>query len=377
MTAEFTRRVGGEYYRTPEAIAPQMFLEDNRSPEAIAGRAKWEENRRLKRQILTVACSDSRVVLIEPPREIAIRAVSAGIDPEEFLPAIENPNVEAINLMGHHSGKDLKRGEAPSGCGGMGVRKELSTGKTPKADIERWVIEHVEDADPLLHLLSLGKKVLATTEKKMLFSSQDQLDKTVYPIFAYLNQLITPASVDLNDFRAEIAYAQGIPHLIRDQLMGSAFDEYLLSYYQERFPKFHSWAEVDTYSQESQNPGIYLVTTNIRPAQVCYPHLSEKPGDMFVTTVPRRKNVARDRIEITDEAIENVLCQAQYPISHFSKLLTILIETGDMEQSLRIAGKLKQKSWAIPWFQRSNTQIMIGQIRRGILEDIQILPKAA
>lgn len=369
---EIGRSAGGEFYIDREAITVESLLSDNRSPEAEKRRTEWEENRENKRLTLLATCSDARIITPNPTSSVVVRSIAAGRSLEPFGKLISHKSIDNVHIMGHHAGNAVIEGEAPKGCGGLGIKEDqVKHDKVPHSEVEEWVAENVCHPDSLYHAFIKASDVQEFTDKEILLSTQDHLDHTIYPMAGFLGGLQAPIHYeDFSQYKSSDIYRKGIPSLPSSELIGTSFDDYLKKYYEEQLPKhLFDYSEHDRTSQEVQSPRILLVTTNVRPPEVCYPELTRRPNKVFVETLAREK--INDEIVITDKDIRNVVTQAMYPISHFPKLKTLFIETGDIEQSIKIARAFEERTWFTPWMESKSTQIIIGESKAGKLQDIR------
>lgn len=372
-TSEQGRQIGGEFYINREAVTIESLLSDNRSPEAEKRRTEWEENRENKRITLLNTCSDARIITPNPTSSVVVRSIAAGRSLEPFGKLISHKSIDNVHIMGHHAGNAVIEGEAPKGCGGLGIKNDqIRHGKIPHTEAEEWVSENVCHSDSLYHAFIKASDVQEFTDKEILLSTQDHLDHTIYPMAGFLESLKAPIHYeDFSQYKSRDIYRLGIPSIPSSELKGSSFEEYLDKYYQEQLPRLLSqYSEHDRTSQEIQNPKMLLITTNVRPPEVCYPNLTRKPNTVFVETLARTK--VNDEIHITDGDIKSVLTQAEIPILHYNnRLTTVYIETGDMAQSLRIAKAFEEKPLFVPWMERKGTQILLGETKAGKLQAIQ------
>ncbi len=374
---ELGRRVGGEYYSVREGVSARSLLEDNRSQRAVEGRALHAANKAAGRLILVSRCSDSRNVSTEPEGESVIRSVDGAPNFGSFSSALLDPIYSGVVSEGHFGGENEIEGRSPQGCGGRGVKDKLLKGANPQNDIEQWVQEHVAHSDLVLDLFQRSGQVLRQTGKDLLLVARDHLDQTIYPIMAFLKEPLTPPTVNMQEYDPAAVYKDGIPHLTSGQLKDSVFEDYLNDYYSKRFPALHRFGLFDRTSQLTQNPGILLITTETMPAEIWLPNLADQPGRIFVETLARTRDPETGRIKVVEEDLNCVVKQTDYPISHFSKLETIIIVTEETAQSERVLAHLKQKDKFKIWAEGSKHKLIVGQINNGVLNEIKTFPTAA
>lgn len=377
VNSETGRNVGGEYYSVREGVSERSLLEDNRSSTAVEGRALHAANKAAGRLILVSSCSDSRNLSTEPERESVIRNVDGAPNFNSFSSALIDPIYSGVILEGHFSGDKEIEGQSPEGCGGRGVKDKLLKGAVPQNDIEQWVQEHVSHSDLILDLFERSGQVSRQAGKDLLLVARDHLDQTVYPVMAFLKEPLTPPTVNMQEYDPAVVYKDGIPHLTSGQLKGSVFEDYLNDYYSKRFPSLHRFGLFDRTSQLTQNPGILLITTETMPAEIWLPNLAETPGRIFVETLARTRDPETGRIQVAEKDLTCVVKQTDYPISHFSKLETIIIVTEEATQSQRVLAHLKQKDKFKRWAEGSRHTLIVGQINNGVLSEIRTLSAAA
>jgi hypothetical protein len=349
-----------------EQVSTETLITDTQSVEAYQRRREWEQNRAKKELILLDTCSDSRIITPNPKQSVVIRSISAGRDLEPFSPLLKHPSVKAIHILGHHAGIEVIDGEAPRGCGGLAVKEKQLQGSKAHSDVEKWVAKNVCHSDSLLVAIDKAKQALLHTNKDTLVSTEDHLDGSIFPML-----LIKDTNFGIRNYDPSYTYSNGIPVLPSEQIDNSPFADYLNEYYEKQFPELFYFSEHNRKSLEVQNPHMLMITTNIRPPEVCYPQTTGKPNTVFVETLARTKNRALgDKVEIQPKDIENVIDQAEYPVSHFSNLKTVYIETGDIDQSRRVATKMFERPWFVQWFGKENKKIIVSATRAGLIEEI-------
>lgn len=357
---------GRETHISFERVSTETLLADNQSLKAYKRRSEWGENRARRELTLLDTCSDSRIVTPNPTQSVVIRSIAAGKDLEPFTPLLNHRSVKNIHILGHHAGTETLEGEPPKGCGGLDVKEKELNGKIPMSDVEKWVSKHVCHSDSLLVALDKTKDALKYANKDILLSTQDHLDHTIYPM-----KLIRNTNFGLENYDPAEIYRNGIPVLPSEQIDNSPFGQYIKNYYENQFPDLYFFSEHSQKTQKIQNPHLLLITTNIRPPEICLPNTTRKPNSVFVETLARSKNKEMgDKLDIRKKDIEEIIDQAQYPISHFSNLSTVYIETGDLEQSRKVADSFTQRQWFLNWYDSGNKKIIIGSIKAGIIKEI-------
>ncbi len=370
------KSVGGEFCLPREPISPESLLRDNQSLEADRRRQEWEENRVAKQLTLILTCSDARLFTPNPTSSVIIRSIAAAKPLKSFVGLINHKSIDNVLILGHHSGMSLSKGAPPEGCGGLGVRKnQVKEAKRPRSSVERWVVKNVVHSDVLKQAYAKAKEAQELTGKEILLATQDHIDFTIYPMAALLEDFRLAdhmRNVDLTNYDQSQVYAEGIPHLPTGTLRGSSFEAYLAKYDQALATYHAQKFGHDRTAQEIQRPKILWFTTDIRPPEVRCPETTRRPNTSFVITLAREK--LSNGVHILNADIIEAMIQAEYPIHHFGRSIkTIFVETGNYEESRRVAMSLLRKDDVRDWIKTAGIQIIIAETRAGKFTNIDYL----
>ncbi len=354
-------------------ITVESLRRDNASVEANLRRREWELNRARKQLTLVATCSDARIMTPNPTSTVVIRSIAGGRDLTPFRGLLSHDSIQNILILGHHSGNKSVKGDAPEGCGGLGVRKSQLRNRTEtKNEVGRWVEEHVSHYDALKVALDKARQAQGLTNKEIVLATQDHLDHTIFPMAAYLKDLTLPKHIRGIDFEAydpKDLYQEGIPSLPADTFEGTTFDEFMSKYF--RFLQAHYMTPYahDRTGQETQNPRMLMITSDVRPPEVCYPETAGETNRVFVETLARDK--FDNGVSIPEVDQKNTIAQAEYPVSHFHNMDTIFIVTGNMTESQKFAQRLLDKHWMTDWKERQGTQVIVGETKAGLLRQTE------
>lgn len=365
-------------------ITPQGLLGYNRSPQAEANRIKWEEARRNGELIAYLRCSDARL------KPVGINAVSWG-----SIAAADEPDTKfavgrgtkASIALAHFDGDTVKPGEMPTGCGGLKAKEEAKKNgnQNEQVGIHRYVKDNIVHEDMIIQAWLSAENIAAISGKPSLAAVQDHLTLQIYPIALFTPQgegtMRTVSRVRAKDTLARSydpkkIYENGIP-TISESYLTDVFGEIMqqnMEDMREINSKYPNLREI----QKVQRPRTILFSTDIRSARVKYPVLSSVPGSIFKLIVPRGK--IEGTLQITDEDLENSLNQLEYPITHaiknyenpdesFSNTDRLIIETGNLDLSKRVAQKAMEKEWMRKWLELKDRKIIVVQAIAGIVSD--------
>lgn len=363
-------------------VTPKSLYEQNHSPEARLLLAQWEVVRVNGKLIAYYRCSDARL------KPAGIGAVSwgsiAGADEPDTKFATSRGTQGSVAL-GHFDGDTAIQGEMVTGCGGLLVKREVGTQKN-HIDAKKFVAETVRHEDVLIQSLLSAENVAILSGKPALASIQDHLTLQMYPIALFLpigegmTQTISRVRArDIADknYDPQRLYANGIP-TIDISVLPEMFQEILLQNFKDmqdmnsRYPDLRKLQKV-------QNPKAILWSTDIRSARVKYPTLSSPPGSIFKVIMPREK--IEGNISIQEEDIKKCLEQLSYAITHaidnsnnpggaFSDTKNLIIETGSIDESVRLARRAMDELWMKKWTKLGeDRRIIVIQSVAGVVAD--------
>ena len=361
-----------------DAITPDFLLGDNQSQKAEEGRMAWNKNRRNGKLALVEACSDSRIILPPPSRIAVIRSITAAFPKDGFRDLIDADGMNVGVVMTHYDRRTVVPGKKPNGCGGLNARDAFENGDrkaSTEEGIHKFVEQQIKTSDPTIQAARAASEMSEHTTNPILFLTQDTITG-----FPYLQGIFQEGKIStlafpiqqLWNYDEQALYADGIPFLEEHVIPDYALE--FLQSIRNRAQGYQRAYDSFTKRQEEQNPPLMIISTDHRPAALRYPSL-DVPGQYFCITFPRKKDRIESTIQIPIEDLLVALDQTEYPITRFTNMRKILIETGDMNKSLEVAEALAGKTWMKPWLDMGNT-IMIDQTQAGITLDIQELKAA-
>ncbi len=371
------------------SITPESLLQDNRSPLATEAMKQWREARSNGDLTIWWGCADARL-LRNPKKSIHLASIATGGDRKPYEKLLNDERVQGIIVVNHYA-KDpesaRKPGEIwiPEGCGGLSAKGQLLNGMPLDSDADQSILgyinKHVSHPDVVFQAYTAASLTAEHTDKPVLAVAQNHLDGSIIPVAAFLDRgrVVIPATplhrLFMDQYDPQAIYSNGIPRLTEDRIP-EIFMESLAeaeSYAQRLRQEYPNLAE----TQRTQNPGAVVITTEIKPLGAMLPDHFSRPDSAFRLTVPR--GVIE---ETTSQHYSDALNQAEYPLLHsvenagtnkgFSKLDTILIETGRMQLSEDLAEKLlREHPVARQWIGMQGKQIIIAETRAGEIQTIR------
>lgn len=370
-------------------ITPKALYEDNHSEQA--GRLRQEREKARRKGDLTAyfSCGDARIFTPKPESSMSIRSIAAGGSKIPYERLVNNRGVARIVVLDHHDGDTVKPGQKPNGCGGLAAKEQVNGDKPGQKDGILEYIEHeVKHPDVIIQALLTAEEIARITDKPVMAATQDHLTEIIYPIAVFLEKgnhkltAIRLGDIAGDQYNPTRLYADGIP-VLPDYLIPPNFLELLeanrkeVAYLEKHYPNLRK-------KQKVQNPKMVVITTAIMSMRVRYPTISQEPGSLFKLNVPRKKEGTHTSISHAD--LTRTLNQAQYPIQHsvknhddptkpFSATNTVLIETGDMDLSRKLAGEAVEKPWMKDWLSLPDHQIIVARTQAGITSEIEQFTK--
>lgn len=374
-----------KFYIPPEGsrldITAEMLRRDNESPEARARILRWNENRSSNGIFVVGMCADSRGIPPNPEEITVLRSIAVGsINEPAYQQRIYNyPGVRGIILIPHFAGP-INPGLTPEGCGGAKERRNLEgqNENFPENSIEWWIKEKLMSYDVIVQSCILGQEIAKQSGKSVLVAPQNHLDGTITPVAFVTSDGILIADSPIIQFCSDkqydpsTIYEFGLPELplsARDHRDYEDYENFLnqykaqLSAINDKYPNLKKM-------QEKQSPNAIFLSTEIRPFEVRFPSLTDRPGDIFKLHIPQIK-IDPQTTQTTLEDLDAILCQIKYPIDHFKNINTIYIETNLMSESIHLARQLMQEPWMEDPIQSGRVKIIVGQVNKeGIIESI-------
>lgn len=358
-------------------ITPGTLYQDNRSEKAHDNVTDWDLNRLDGLHIVTATCADARIEVPMDKNTERIHTIAVGGPKSPYENLLKGRNVRAAVALAHHDGDTAVIGQMPTGCGGLGAKAEIKTnGRKKTKGVEVYIDRDIYHEDVILQACVSAFEIAELTDKPVLAATQDHLTGEIHPLLAFwtnnssrftaCNRLVSITELlDPAKYNPAKIYQEGLPCLTTQDLP-KALQEYMeanqreVDMLHEKYPDFRQM-------QKTQNPETIMLTTDIRPTRLKYPTLFEKPGSFFRLTIPRIKNSSGEDIgiEFSEEELQRLFEQVQYPVDHFDKVKNIIIETPSLEWSTKIGEALVEESFMEKWVEKFGSQILALETRGG------------
>lgn len=362
---------------TADSLIETLWRAAN-SPEARFRRDEYEEAKRSGKLVLKYLCSDARLQnLLGIPSQI-ISTIGAAEDPQNFSQLLRSLSSRLVIVMTHLN------------CGGQTAfatmtNEEGAVPIAPRRGIEKYIIEHIVDKDPVVVSHYQAKRIAKIVQDKPVLSSvADHVEGRVHIFGAFINrgEKVRPYSnIDFNDFNPDEVYntSNDLLDVSLDNLPDDLAEEICILRGQNTVQiRRHERDNIDFHhKQEVQNPDLMYIGSSATPLTHRYPGtLVESPGSVFSIRTPKshKKNGLVQVFGASAcEQIEYVMWEhvkANSPANKgktmpFRRTRLLLIETED-HNSDAIAKQLT----SIPAFQRwSNNggRVITAQIQSGQL----------
>jgi hypothetical protein len=374
-------------------VTTEFLIQENQSDKASERINAWNTNRQDGQLIAQKRCGDARTSLTKATRSVDIRYIACGGPNEPFGNLLNSSGVLMAGNFTHYDGEEMDRyisnptqDRMPITCGGQ---KAALDGVKGHEGIGCYIEHDVEHFDPTIQAVVTAAEAAKTTDKIVFAASQDHLTGKATPLAVFADHGRKSASAipqaeiyemlfRPDSYNSRRIYQNGfptlLPHEMPDQLAEFfASNSSQINEMSQRFPDLSERLKV-------QDPGLVVLSTDIRPVVVRYPGL-EAPGSFFELRVPRTKVNGTD-VQIDVAELERVLYQAEYPITHathnadqqgqpFASTKQLLIETRDMTKSQHLAEVISKKPWMQKWLQLGDTEILTAQTVGGKLQEIE------
>lgn len=382
MTGEYLRHTEPGVRQEQLVITPESLWEDNHSAVAEARREEFEIAR-LKGKLIGVdRCSDARVSIVG--NSISVGTIAAAGIPSTNL--IRDRGLAAWLSLSHFAGDTVELEKMPEDCGGAKAKAQI--GSEPReSGIEKYVSEIIKHPDPLIQTILTAEAMAEIGGKPVLAAAQDHLNHAIYPVAFFqmkdgqMTSVSAVRNIDIFNYDERRIYENGIPTITED-VLPEPIAQLLEQNRREQKETMAKYPDLERL-QKVQKPRMVLLSTDPRSAKIRYPRLSQVPGSMFKVFVPREK--INGALRVHEEDLETSLSQVEYPISHavdnagdpekpFSNTDTLIIETGDMAISRRMAQKtIQEHNWMQNWLQLPERKIILVQTNGGIVYDMDQL----
>lgn len=367
-------------------VSADFLWEDNHSAKADENRALFDEKTAKGELLALDGCSDSR---LWTPGDVTVRNVAGALAPHPLV--VSGKAIRVWNSASHFDGETVEEGVTPRGCGGLATKEALGNRRIETPGVQRYASESIPHKDPLIQAIRTAEAIAAMSGKPTLATAQDHLTLRVYPLAYFIfeegeelsRSAVPRRYLNVDNYDPKIIYANGIPFL-KPENVPDVFQELLERNRQQARDTLSRYPDLRDM-QKVINPRIILLTTDIRSARVKYPTISSVPGSMFKIHLPREK--VGTSVVVSRRNLESAIDQLNYPVPHsvtnqddpakpFHNTDTIIVETGHMPESRRIANRIARIGWGKNWLGLPGRRIVSVQANDGIVNDIEELKVA-
>lgn len=359
-------------------ITGQSLYDDNHTTAADEARDIFDGRARNRTQVARVGCADART---STSSDISIRNIAGALEPPAEL--ANDLSIEVWSSDSHFDDDTVEIGVTPKGCGGLKAKETLGSSKVVTPGVNRYASEQIVHPDPIIQAIRTAENLAATTHKPVLATAQGHLSLRIYPLAFFQwdeSEEISRSAVhrkylNLENYDPRVIYANGIPKLNESRLPDTI---------QELLEKDRANARALLakypdlrHLNKVQKPRMVLLTTDRRLARIKYPVVASVPGSMFKIHLTREKTSGSVDIGRTD--VERGLDQLSYviqenavpnhgdPSKPFSSTDILIVETGDLELSRRLARRALREHWMREWKAIPGTNIILLQTNDGIV----------
>lgn len=389
---------------SPEAaITLENLVADNRSRQAIYNRQRSQAAFEAGEIDVTAACSDARVIVPNLIHSVKLGSIATGGARGHFLELFNDGRIRSIINLAHFSSQTLSPGKRPTGCGGLIEKEKIeqngSGGNADGDDIAGFIENDVFHSDVIVQTSLAARSIAKLSEKPVMAAAEDHLTGQIYILAVYqrkngvlmslFNENIDPLSISREHYDEESIYKNGLPSFSPESLPDDfrVFYDYI-KVQEEKMERMKVWYPNLEETQKVQNRvKAVLWTTDPRPAELRYPLLFQEPGSLFLVSQARIKDVISGHYPEQDVRVPTIplregLKQVQYPLSEavahaddpqkaFSKTNTLIIETGNLDLSIRLRDEVLKKAWMRRWMEIPHNQIITVATYGGVIKDIE------
>lgn len=392
---------GQEYLKNKNVI--EALLTDNHSELASKLRAQYAEKRREKGGIGVIRCSDSRLIEDINP---SIAAIAASLFPEHLEKLFsygmggntKNKPIEAVEIRTHFDLEKSHQAGCPCGCGGLDGRSALGEHcaiEKDRIDLTGY-LERIPHPDAFIASLAIAYKAATKLHGRWALAAPvDHRTGEKFPVAAYrlgrsgkleifstipLFQSLEVLDMPIKDLK-ESLYAEGFPKMETDKLLnhedlGEIFGPTFAEYEEKRRSILTQWPGF-TQDMAKQNPSVVLVSDNLRPASIAYPHIGGMPGTIFQVGVPRYDDMSPiDADESYHEHMKKtanlIRPQLDYPLTHFSHAKTLFIQGRTLEGAMHLFELMRVNNPTIEAHLANDGTVVLAEFKAGILREDNI-----
>lgn len=369
------------------SISPDSIWADNHSPEAQRGLETFDALRKAGRLTGLRRCPDPREDDLVPEETADMSYISASGDFDSYKRLYNSPAFMDFIALGHYAGDTLGIGKAPTGCGGLAARAVIDSGRNlDLKDVQAYANRCIPHPDVLVNTFLSASETAKRTDKDVLAAVQDHLTGAITP-FAFFSgrdsHYVSSINPDflVHEYNPAQIYKMGFIPSIPDSAL-PAHLQHIVGEYRRRQAAMIIAKPDYAKAHRINNPLVVEYSSDFRPPKIKRPKLASIQNSIFLLNVPRTR--VGDYIDIDEDALNNVIDQTEYPIAHavenkgkpeksFSRTNTLYVETGSMDVSRTVVGKILERPWMATW----DGQIIISKIRGGKIQDIDQYRKAA
>lgn len=386
--------------REPVIITPTTIGWDNASAPAKYRRKIWREargNAEIKGRLRLIRrCSDARLITPVPQTVMEIGSIATAGSLEYYSDLMQHPAFTYGDFiaLGHYDGLSSSIDRMPEGCGGLGAKKSQQKRIETEAiteGIESFISRDIEHPDVVIATAITALRMAIKTDRPTIAAVEDHRtgDINILGIFSRRKSeyvtAVDPLLLFQGKYRPEEIYKDGMPDLDFSSLPPSVQDM-IIDYKVQQAALRTKMPLLEQY-QEIQSPSMIAIETELKPLEVRQPGLTEFPNRVFRLNVPRQK--LENGVHVPQAALNMVLEQAEYPFRQavknagnpngaFYDTHTLFINTGNMDQSKKIAKQILEKAYALPWIQTEGNQVIVAESVAGEIQGIDYyVPQAA
>lgn len=330
-------------YREALSITPEMLLEDNGSDETEVYLYLRQQGRR-KNKTALFACSDARKFF--PDVVDVVRSIGLGAAVDTLSNTKSSVNTSHVVLCHFDCGAHIAYGLFAS---------QTDPLEKPKG-IKKYIAERVGTTDNIVQGWRVAREI-AIRQGEAVASWQSHTTLRTHPYAVFGRGGVLLDGIDVNDPKSYRPVDTRLD-ATRPYLAVSEIPER----YHEFFDRMKLLTERDPFPEtahRNQNPFFYLLDGNTIPTSVWLPGtLGKQRGLTFKTTIPYLDG------KLLANSIGIVTQQAEYPLTRFSNLKTLIVSTPDGKADHIVRGLLSNPI-AANWARQAGNKIIVATTKEG------------
>ena len=367
----------------------QTLLADNRSEQARLGREQWVIAKLHGTLTVFDTCSDSRTAAtdIVVPDDVqgivdkrSIAAANIHPDSDPFAWLYNHPAVSKGVVIQHFDGAaTLPPGEYPSGCGGLIEKKRIMNRPTAAPRDIREAIDYVEAFidhwDIVEQVVKSAARVSKITGNQVpvLAGVFDHRSRKLHVVAIFQGGSVEYAmpAIDYMEGNLEEIYKNGIPSI--DLAFRKNPFEGIIAANQRLQAQFAKLSPEEQVRLAVQSPRTAVLTTEIRPLGIRYPHHFGAPGTAFAVDLPFYKHDG-SCVDVKPDRLQQAIAQLTYSLGHatnaqpgqsFYVTDTVIVETPDNGLTQNVVQELERHPVVLAWKKAKNGTILAAEVKRG------------